>query len=130
MLLVRLWLARRPAPRPHAADSAFFFQAEDGIRDKLVTGVHTCALPISSGTRAVSPTPMSGRGPGRCSPVAGSSVSRRWLRKRPAQIRPCAPTTLLGRPPIRVDEIGRASCRERVLNAVGGESRSVLRNIE
>src|SRR5687767_14112858 len=25
---------------------AFFFQAEDGIRDKLVTGVQTCALPI------------------------------------------------------------------------------------
>src|SRR5947208_6395932 len=27
----------------------FFFQAEDGIRDDLVTGVQTCALPISSG---------------------------------------------------------------------------------
>src|SRR2546425_11029419 len=27
----------------------FFFQAEDGIRDKLVTGVQTCALPIWSG---------------------------------------------------------------------------------
>src|SRR5205823_11826618 len=26
-----------------------FFQAEDGIRDKLVTGVQTCALPISAG---------------------------------------------------------------------------------
>src|SRR5687767_12731479 len=25
----------------------FFFQAEDGIRDKLMTGVQTCALPIS-----------------------------------------------------------------------------------
>src|SRR5438105_14292735 len=25
---------------------AFFFQAEDGIRDPLVTGVQTCALPI------------------------------------------------------------------------------------
>src|SRR5687767_15233723 len=32
----------------------FFFQAEDGIRDKLVTGVQTCALPISK-----SPTPSS-----------------------------------------------------------------------
>src|SRR2546425_11698091 len=26
--------------------SSFFFQAEDGIRYKLVTGVQTCALPI------------------------------------------------------------------------------------
>ena len=25
---------------------AFFFQAEDGIRDHCVTGVQTCALPI------------------------------------------------------------------------------------
>src|SRR5205823_9366945 len=29
----------------------FFFQAEDGIRDKLVTGVQTCALPISLSCR-------------------------------------------------------------------------------
>src|SRR5215213_5996879 len=29
----------------------FFFQAEDGIRDWSVTGVQTCALPISIGTR-------------------------------------------------------------------------------
>src|SRR2546423_15267762 len=29
----------------------FFFQAEDGIRDKLVTGVQTCALPISDAGR-------------------------------------------------------------------------------
>src|SRR5687768_18139653 len=27
----------------------FFFQAEDGIRDVAVTGVQTCALPISRG---------------------------------------------------------------------------------
>src|SRR2546430_15298258 len=30
----------------------FFFQAEDGIRDLTVTGVQTCALPISAGDRA------------------------------------------------------------------------------
>src|SRR5258708_7623258 len=28
-----------------------FFQAEEGIRDDLVTGVQTCALPIWPGTR-------------------------------------------------------------------------------
>src|SRR5256885_9570106 len=28
--------------------SFFFFQAEDGIRDYKVTGVQTCALPISA----------------------------------------------------------------------------------
>src|SRR5205823_9874056 len=30
-----------------AVPPLFFFHAEDGIRDKLVTGVQTCALPIS-----------------------------------------------------------------------------------
>src|SRR3954466_11420427 len=30
-----------------------FFQAEDGIRDYRVTGVQTCALPISTGVRPV-----------------------------------------------------------------------------
>src|SRR5205823_11585632 len=40
---------RRAAGTPdnHPSNSVFFFQAEDGIRDKLVTGVQTCALPIS-----------------------------------------------------------------------------------
>src|SRR5256885_2577178 len=32
--------------------SFFFFQAEDGIRDYKVTGVQTCALPISEGGEA------------------------------------------------------------------------------
>src|SRR2546422_4567506 len=33
------------------ARTAFFFQAEDGIRDVAVTGVQTCALPISGRAR-------------------------------------------------------------------------------
>src|SRR5690625_7306823 len=38
--------------------SAYFFQAEDGIRDGHVTGVQTCALPIleGEGTWAVDPS--------------------------------------------------------------------------
>src|SRR5439155_18789734 len=35
----------------------FFFQAEDGIRDGHVTGVQTCALPISSNYPSPSPLP-------------------------------------------------------------------------
>src|SRR5436189_796474 len=33
----------------------FFFQAEDGIRDTSVTGVQTCALPISSSAQGPEP---------------------------------------------------------------------------
>src|SRR5688572_31947639 len=35
----------------------FFFQAEDGIRDLTVTGVQTCALPISLPDPAETPRP-------------------------------------------------------------------------
>mgnify|MGYP000621928807 CR=1 FL=1 len=37
--------------------SYFFFQAEDGIRDRDVTGVQTCALPISA-SRVFEPQPL------------------------------------------------------------------------
>src|SRR2546430_6473967 len=40
----------------------FFFQAEDGIRDLTVTGVQTCALPISP----LRPSPPGTRSPGAC----------------------------------------------------------------
>src|SRR5690606_40680533 len=46
----------------------FFFQAEDGIRDFHVTGVQTCALPISSGgeeRRASAPAEPSSQRVGR-----------------------------------------------------------------
>src|ERR1019366_5328071 len=63
----RLWPAATGSsgadrrPRPSSARSSatgvmpcfFFFQAEDGIRDWSVTGVQTCALPISEERRAV-----------------------------------------------------------------------------
>src|SRR5690606_39627777 len=41
---------------PSRAD-VFFFQAEDGIRDFHVTGVQTCALPISSSRLLTTLTP-------------------------------------------------------------------------
>src|SRR5206468_8809596 len=46
----------------------FFFQAEDGIRDLIVTGVQTCALPILSAART---------SPG---PAGPTPPWRRWLR--------------------------------------------------
>src|SRR6266853_4787366 len=46
----------------------FFFQAEDGIRDLTVTGVQTCALPISGGgERQVA-------GPGMGGPAAADEL--------------------------------------------------------
>src|SRR5437588_1106249 len=51
----------------------FFFQAEDGIRDHCVTGVQTCALPISIRT-----LPRSTRG--SCC-AAGAEASRPRARR-------------------------------------------------
>src|SRR2546422_8437881 len=49
----------------------FFFQAEDGIRDVAVTGVQTCALPISSTLSRC----MISRPWGSCSPTRRSRRS-------------------------------------------------------
>src|SRR3712207_7162941 len=48
----------------------FFFQAEDGIRDIGVTGVQTCALPISGLTGAAVASPGLGCAGGAAPPVA------------------------------------------------------------
>src|SRR5947209_18867474 len=53
----------------------FFFQAEDGIRDIGVTGVQTCALPISPARRT--PRAPSARD-------AGAACSRRRSRRADA----------------------------------------------
>src|SRR3712207_6949560 len=67
----------------------FFFQAEDGIRDIGVTGVQTCALPISSrrsrllSTSAPTPWRTSGElDPSSIAPTATCSAA--WNVKPPA----------------------------------------------
>src|SRR5256885_3245130 len=54
----------------------FFFQAEDGIRDYKVTGVQTCALPISTAHPSRRPSSVSRALAGQfgCGP-AGSRTS-------------------------------------------------------
>src|SRR2546430_11483853 len=56
----------------------FFFQAEDGIRDLTVTGVQTCALPISvPAGPAHQPHRRDGRGDLRAPATAGGQAQRR-----------------------------------------------------
>src|SRR5206468_6885220 len=56
----------------------FFFQAEDGIRDLIVTGVQTCALPISdAGTRGSAVTPAVGEHDGLLIGVLAGGRPRR-----------------------------------------------------
>src|SRR2546421_5931037 len=87
----------------------FFFQAEDGIRDLIVTGVQTCALPISWGREAwfglSSLRPRTRpRGDRPALPAARRNAWRGRDRRATRQRRNLP----------RRAEIGRASCRERV----------------
>src|SRR5207244_7572558 len=93
----------------------FVFQAEDGIRDDLVTGVQTCALPISA----------TGQGPDRGTARALSRLTGAILplkRSFPPIVdqrsRVLVLGTLPGEESLRRGEyyahqIGRAACRGR-----------------
>src|SRR2546430_9489055 len=65
----------------------FFFQAEDGIRDLTVTGVQTCALPISTGggSHAGRPDAARPRSPEGCRPRAGPYPPHTHAARRAAQ---------------------------------------------
>src|SRR5207248_3891434 len=96
---------------------SFFFQAEDGIRDRTVTGVQTCALPISPSPHA-RPDRRVGRRLQRLAGVAALPVGARRgaARRQGAPHGPGGGRTNILRP----CEIGRASCRERVGGGGGG----------
>src|SRR5260221_7301922 len=87
----------------------FFFQAEDGIRDHCVTGVQTCALPISSprdrseSSDRILVSELSGRS-NIMALTSGHSIQndREVMDK------------ILARVVELENQIGRASCRERV----------------
>src|SRR5207244_8073321 len=100
-----------------------FFQAEDGIRDDLVTGVQTCALPIlisgninagveiSHGTGTINNQVVGnffGTDP------TGNSATSQTITDDVGVRLEGSPTCSTTR------QIGRASCRERVEKAEGG----------
>src|SRR5256885_5247823 len=87
----------------------FFFQAEDGIRDYKVTGVQTCALPISAENVGYDFSLLRG--------VA--AVNEAQFTRVVGKIRSAAGGVQGVRVAVwgltfKADKIGRASCRERV----------------
>src|SRR5437762_13953796 len=93
----------------------FFFQAEDGIRDTSVTGVQTCALPICDlGVSEAEVSEMEKR-------LAARDLSFDPA-PEPEDEEPYSPAAYLPAPDAdpAAQEIGRASCRERVEISVVG----------
>src|SRR5207244_11660197 len=83
---------------------SFFYQAEAGIRDDLVTGVQTCALPSAFKNTAGS-TKVSRRAPELASD--GQVLPSAWNIPEQLKMSPV--------------EIGRASCREKVATWGGAQ---------
>src|SRR5699024_11341262 len=93
-----------------AARAYFFFQAEDGIRARNVTGVQTCALPICD-------LPCEGTLLSDCRPLhrlSAAALAAGGVRMLRDPTRGGIATTL------NEFEIGRASCRERAGGRRGG----------
>src|SRR5438034_11037575 len=84
---VVVWAATQGLRTRRWISTLFFFQAEDGIRDHCVTGVQTCALPIST-------VPF--------------TLGFAWTAAASAAQAARRPATGAA------SKIGRASCRERV----------------
>src|SRR5256885_6807466 len=88
---------------------SFFFQAEDGIRDYKVTGVQTCALPISrtripGASRAALPASMTS------TPHPQPLLALEHAQKSFGAVHALEDGDI----ELHAGEIGRASCRERV----------------
>src|SRR5699024_11974997 len=100
----------------------FFCQAEDGIRDRNVTGVRTCALPIFLPV-PVSPctSPMHGM-PGmglvHGETGTGKTTALTWLRNRPHVNAVYVRALALWTP----SDIGREACREAEYVCQSGEA--------
>src|SRR5256885_7029753 len=93
-------------------DMYFFFQAEDGIRDYKVTGVQTCALPISARRADRAGVPRHADPHLRWRHQRGTARPHRHLRPRYAQVlemTPLAPMTQLRSEERRVGK----ECRSR-----------------
>src|SRR2546421_6862711 len=107
-----LHLCRSPAGRTRLCMAMlhifffFFFQAEDGIRDLIVTGVQTCALPISVSSQLGANAGLYSFAPSweltgeQWDETVNVDLKGVWI-----TCKVCIPQML---------KIGRASCRERV----------------
>src|SRR5699024_11828720 len=99
----------------------FFFQAEDGIRYRNVTGVQTCALPIytDSEEKLNKLYVMVGNKPVEVPELHAGDIGAiaKLNAKTGDSLATKAVPVMYGKP--EISEIGRASCRESVKYGMG-----------
>src|SRR5271167_2581984 len=91
----------------------FFFQAEDGIRGRNVTGVQTCALPISLKRSSLSPSLLGGDLPltiGEISPERRADREFTGVREGLPTIRPALYSSGCNPPMMRPPQTERRHC--------------------
>src|SRR5699024_11816530 len=81
----------------------FLLRAEDGIRGRSVTGVQTCALPIS--------------------PAMTTSMSLQAIASGDMDVVIAGGVESMTRAPMFANKIGRASCREKSVELGAGRAR-------
>src|SRR5699024_11860377 len=108
----------------------FFFQAGDGIRDRNVTGVQTCALPIYAHVVSHVVT-VSSRLPGRVVEfdlITGDQLTKdakvAQLYAKPEKLKLKQIEAQIA----STQEIGRASCRERGQRP--GEGQTAIKKVK
>src|SRR2546430_3914799 len=98
--------------------TVFFFQAEDGIRDYKVSGVHTCALPISRNAQDLHAHVARDDGFGHRGHADRVGTDRSQISDLRGRFVTGTQQSHIDAvreaQPDRPSEIGRASCRERV----------------
>src|SRR2546425_5233774 len=95
----------------------FFFQAEDGIRDKLVTGVHVCSSDLTAGPAFSAATcPVITKIP---APMTAPMPSVTRLRGPSARVRACSPVASASARSVAIGLVAKrlirqsGSCRRR-----------------
>src|SRR5206468_8953699 len=95
----------------------FFFQAGHGIRDLIVTGVQTCALPISKSFPGYGPYVASKAGAEELVRVLANGLRGRGITVNAVAPGPVATGLFFNGK--TEQQIGRASCREGALGKFG-----------
>src|SRR5699024_11470624 len=96
----------------------FFFQAEDGIRDRNVTGVQTCALPIFAPKGLCAGLPLGATVLGeKVESVLGYGDNGSTFGGNPICCAGAISTLSRMDEALLAGEIGRASCRDRRADA-------------